>query len=79
VSENDMRGRRRRVKAGCIEDFRGADVELRVLGGAIYRGRLDCVTKDALILLRANGRAVLVSRASLVAISDESRPLQEDE
>jgi hypothetical protein len=69
---------RRRPRQGQrqgLEALIGADVEVRVVGGGVYRGQLEAVDADFLRLVDHHGREILVARCAVVAVLDERRGL----
>jgi hypothetical protein len=70
-----MSTRRSVVPAG-LDALVGNDVELRCAGGQVYRGNLLAVGAEFVTLERSTTRrAVIVARAHLAAIVDETPPL----
>ena len=69
---------RKQVKKGQarqrgLEQFVGADVEVRCSAGGLVRGHLVAVTPEALVLERHCGRLALVMRATVSMLLDEQR------
>ena len=54
--------------------MRGADVELRVVGGAVIRGTLRAADPTWLTIERHTGRLALVRTAAVATVCDERPP-----
>ena len=67
------RRRPRQARRQGLEGLVGADVEVRVGAGSVYRGRLDAIDPTYLYLTCHTGCAMLVTRGAVVAVLDEQR------
>lgn len=67
-----MSARRRRAAVGGLEAFVGADVEARLVCGAVHRGQLIGASGEWLELESHSGRRVLVRVAAVAAVVDET-------
>ena len=73
-----MSGTVRKVYAG-LEGLRGHDVEVRVQGGACVRGVLSALDPTYLYVLKHTGRGVVIARAQVSMVSDETTLIPRDE
>lgn len=64
----------RTVKGNPLAALRGADVEVRTVGGAIVRGELVSSSSEWLQVERHTGRVAFVRSATVSSITDERPP-----
>lgn len=62
------------IKGDALASLRGADVEVRTVGGAIIRGELVSVGPEWLQVARRTGRLALVRCAAVNSVTDERAP-----
>ncbi len=62
------------IKGDALASLRGADVEVRTVGGAIIRGELVSVGPEWLQVARHTGRLALVRCAAVNSVTDERAP-----
>ena len=70
-----MSGRVKRRVGGGPAALLGLDVEARVAGGTVVRGRLLSAGADWLEIEKATGRAALVRTSAVTTLVDERAPL----